>query len=172
MRGSTNGALDGVGLARRERTRSTEPRGLKTARFLPYLAGMLPLALLLALAPAPAAAADPLAGTWRNAGDSVRIRVAPCRGAPGMCGTVVAASEKARADAAAGGTERLIGTALFRGFERGEDGQYAGTVFVPDIGSEVDGTLHLEGRDTLVAEGCLFAGFGCREQRWSRVTGR
>ena len=172
MRGSTNGALDGVGLARRERTRSTEPRGLKTARFLPYLAGMLPLALLLALAPAPAAAVDPLAGTWRNAGDSVRIRVAPCRGAPGMCGTVVAASEKARADAAAGGTERLIGTALFRGFERGEDGQYAGTVFVPDIGSEVDGTLHLEGRDTLVAEGCLFAGFGCREQRWSRVTGR
>jgi uncharacterized protein (DUF2147 family) len=153
------------------RVRVTGLHGLKTARFLPYLIGMLPLALLLALAPAPVAA-DPLAGTWRNAGDSVRIRVAPCRGAPGMCGTVVAASEKARDDAAAGGTERLIGTALFRGFERGEDGQYAGTVFVPDIGSEVDGTLHLEGRDTLVAEGCLFAGFGCRAQRWSRVTGR
>lgn len=133
---------------------------------------MIPLALLLALAPAPAAAADPLAGVWRNARDSVRIRVAPCRGTRGMCGTVVSANEKARADAAAGGTDRLVGTTLFRGFERGDDDSWAGSVFVPDIGSEVDGTLRLEGRDTLVAEGCLFAGFGCREQRWTRVAGR
>lgn len=123
-------------------------------------------ALLLLAAPA---SADPLAGTWRNAGDSVRIRVASCRGAPGLCGTVISASAKAKADAAAGGTDRLVGTPLFRGFEDNGDGSYAGTVFVPDLGTEVDGTLRLAGRDTLVAEGCLFAGFGCREQRWTRV---
>ncbi|VXC76692.1 conserved hypothetical protein [Sphingomonas sp. 8AM] len=125
---------------------------------------MLTLFALLA-----AAATDPLAGTWRNAGDSVRIRVAPCRGEPGMCGTVVSASDKAKDDAAAGGTDRLIGTPLFRGFERDGDGSWAGTVFVPDIGREVDGTLQLDGRNTLIAQGCLFAGFGCKEQRWTRV---
>ncbi len=119
-----------------------------------------------------ATAADPLAGTWRNAADSVRIRVSPCRGEPGMCGTVVSASDRAKADAAAAGTDRLVGTPLFRGFERDADGTWAGSVFVPDIGSEVAGTLHLEGRDTLVAEGCLFAGFGCKEQRWTRVAAR
>ncbi len=128
---------------------------------------MLTLIALLA-----AAASDPLAGTWRNAADSVRIRVAPCRGAPGMCGTVVAASDKAKADAAAAGTDRLVGTSLFRGFERDEDGSWAGSVFVPDVGSEVDGTLRLEGRNTLVAEGCLFAGFGCKEQRWTRLAAK
>lgn len=128
---------------------------------------MLTLLALLA-----AAATDPLAGTWRNASDSVRIRVAPCRGEPGMCGTVVSASDKAKDDAAAGGTERLVGTPLFRGFEQDGDGTWAGTVFVPDIGREVDGTLQLDGRNTLVAQGCLFAGFGCKEQRWTRVAAK
>ena len=124
---------------------------------------------LLLLALLAAAPADPLAGTWRNAADTVRIRVAPCRQEPGLCGTVVSASAKAKADAAAGGTERLVGTPLFRGFRGDGDGSYAGTVFVPDLNTEVDGTLRLDGRNTLVAEGCLFAGFGCREQRWTRV---
>ena len=130
------------------------------------------IALLALLA---AAATDPLAGTWRNAGDSVRIRVAPCAGGGGgesgrgMCGTVISASAKAKADAAKGGTDRLVGTPLFRDFRRGEGGDWAGSVFVPDLGTAVEGTLHLDGRDTLVAEGCLFAGFGCRQQRWTRV---
>ncbi len=83
-----------------------------------------------------------------------------------------ASSARAKADAAAAGTDRLVGTPLFRGFERDADGGWAGSVFVPDIGSEVDGTLRLEGRDTLVAEGCLFAGFGCKAQRWTRVAGK
>ncbi|MEH3122953.1 MAG: DUF2147 domain-containing protein [Sphingomonas phyllosphaerae] len=128
--------------------------------------------MLTLLAMLAAAATDPLAGTWRNGSDSVRIRVAPCRGEPGMCGTVVSASEKAKDDAAAGGTERLVGTSLFRGFERDGDGTWAGTVFVPDIGREVDGTLQLDGRNTLIAQGCLFAGFGCKEQRWTRVSAK
>ena len=123
----------------------------------------------LALAAAPAS--DPLAGTWRNAGDTVRIRIARCRGAPGVCGTVVAADARAREDAARGGTDRLVGTALLR-VERDGDGTWSGSVFVPDIGTEVDGTLRLAGRDTLVVQGCLFAGFGCKEQRWTRVAAR
>lgn len=133
----------------------------------PYVVAMIALLALLA-----AAVTDPLAGTWRNAGDSVRIRVAPCRDAAGMCGTVVSASDKAKDDAAAAGTDRLVGTPLFRGFRRAPDGGWAGSVFVPDIGTAVDGTLHLDGRDTLIAEGCLFAGFGCKQQRWTRVAPR
>lgn len=132
----------------------------------------LALTLVAPLAPAPATAAPPAtpAGTWRNEGDSVRIRVAPC--GRGLCGTVVSASAKARADAAAGGTPRLVGTQLFRDFRRGADARWAGTVFVPDLGLEVDGTLALQGRDTLVAAGCLFGAIGCREQRWTRVSQR
>ena len=89
-----------------------------------------------------------------------------------MCATVTSASPRTREDAARGGTDRLVGARLFEGFERDEDGSWAGSVFVPDIGARVDGTLRLEGRGTLVAQGCLFAGFGCREQRWTRVSVR
>ena len=127
---------------------------------------LLPL-LLAAVAPA----ADPLVGTWVNPAGSVRIRVAACGDEPGLCGTVIAANDKARDDAARGGTDRLIGTRLFRGLRQQRDGGYAGTVFVPDLNSEVDGMLHLDGRNVLVAEGCLFAGFGCQQQRWTRAPG-
>ena len=126
----------------------------------------LVLALALFATPALAAPALPV-GTWRNAADSVRIRVAPC--GRGLCGTVVTASAKAKADAAAGGTERLVGTELFRDFRRGGGGVWEGTVFVPDLGRAVDGTLEQRSPTTLVATGCLFAGFGCRSQTWVRV---
>ena len=128
-------------------------------------------ALLLAALALPATAqGQSLAGTWRNAGDSVRIRVAPC--GPGLCGTVVAASDKAKADAALGGTDRLVGTQLFRDFRRGPDGQWAGTVLVPDLGTEVDGTLALQGQNTLVATGCLLGIVGCKSQQWTRVAAK
>ncbi|MGJ3628554.1 DUF2147 domain-containing protein [Sphingomonas sp. MMS24-JH45] len=87
----------------------------------------------------------------------------------GPCGTVVAASDKAKAMRRAGGTDRLVGTQLFRDFRRGPDGQWAGTVLVPDLGTEVDGTLALQGRDTLVATGCLLGIVGCKSQQWARV---
>ncbi|KQT31397.1 hypothetical protein ASG29_15780 [Sphingomonas sp. Leaf412] len=130
-------------------------------RILPFLAAVA------AIATPAAASAQSIAGTWRNPGDSVRIRVAPC--GPGLCGTVVAASERAKADAAAGGTPDLVGTQLLRDFRRGPDGGWEGSVFVPDVGTTVDGTLALDGRDTLVATGCLFGMLGCKAQRWTRV---
>lgn len=127
---------------------------------------LLPVVALVAAVPA-GAQAPSFAGVWRNPGDSVRIRVAPC--GPALCGVVVAASERAKADAAAGGTPRLVGTQLLQDFRRDPDGTWAGSVLVPDLGTIVDGTLALEGRDTLVATGCLFGALGCKEQRWTRV---
>lgn len=106
-------------------------------------------------------------GIWRNQADSVRIRVARCGG--GLCGTVVQASAKAQADAAAGGTERLVGTQLFEDFRREDDGMWYGRVYVPDIGQSFDGTIEQVNRDTIVGTGCLFAGFGCKSQTWKRV---
>ena len=149
----------------------------------PMFAAMrIPSALLLAALALPAAASPQSSasrsastaqrasgpeGVWRNGKDSVRIRVARC--GRGLCGRVVQASAAAQADAARGGTARLVGTDLFRGLVREPDGLWYGQVFVPDLGRAVEGTLEQTGRDTLVAEGCLLAGFGCRAQTWTRV---
>lgn len=127
---------------------------------------LLSAALILAVP----AAADPARGwegIWRNSVDSVRIKVARC--GAGLCGTVVQASEKAKADAAGGGTDQLIGTQLFRDFRAGEDGLWYGRVYVPDIGQAFDGTIEQTNRDTIVGTGCLFANFGCKSQTWRRV---
>jgi uncharacterized protein (DUF2147 family) len=126
--------------------------------------------LALLLSAASVAAAPPvsgLGGTWRNKADSVRIRIARC--GAGMCGTVIQASEKAKADAAAGGTEQLVGTRLFEDMERDQDGLWYGQVYVPDIAQSFEGTIEQTDRDTLVGTGCLFAGIGCKTQTWRRV---
>ena len=112
------------------------------------------------------------AGVWANPSNSVQVPFAPCgRGqdAQLMCGTVIWASEQAKADAARGGSDRLVGTRLFTDFEEEEPGRWAGTVFIPDIGREVEGTITQVDAKTLVGEGCLFGGLGCRQQRWRRV---
>lgn len=106
-------------------------------------------------------------GVWRNKRDTVRIRVQRC--GRGLCGRVTQASPEARADAAAGGTARLVGTDLFRGLEPEEPGLWVGEVYVPDLGRSVEGSLEQVDRNTLVAEGCLFAGLGCKTQEWTRV---
>ncbi len=130
---------------------------------------LLPALLLAALAaPAPAASrASGPEGVWRNGRDTVRIRVQRC--GRGLCGRVVQAASAAQQAAAAGGTPRLVGTDLFRGLERDRDGLWYGEVYVPDLGRAVEGSLEQVDRDTLVAEGCLLAGFGCKTQEWTRV---
>jgi len=112
------------------------------------------------------------AGTWANPSNTVQVRFAPCgrgRDAQLMCGTVTWASEQAKADAERGGSPRLVGTQLFTDFEEEEPGRWAGTVFIPDIGREVEGTITQIDARTLIGEGCLLGRLGCREQRWRRV---
>ncbi len=113
-----------------------------------------------------------LDGVWRNAANSVHLRAAPCiRGGRALCGTVIWASERAKADVAARG-RTLIGTRLFEDFQPGDDGRWEGTVYVPDIDRSLAGTIRLDGPDRLVGEGCLFGTLGCREQVWTRVRQR
>lgn len=128
--------------------------------------------LFIAVCAMPALAAPPQGwtGTWRNGSNSVHIRAQPCGRGPdaGMCGTVIWASAKAKADVAARG-RTLIGQQLFRGFQPAGDGVWEGEVYIPDIDRTFAGTITLDGPNRLVGEGCLFGGFGCKTQTWTRV---
>ncbi len=104
---------------------------------------------------------------WRNPSGSVRVRVHPC--GQGMCGTVIWANEKAKADSARGGTPNLVGTQLFRDFRATAANVWTGRVFVPDLNRTFTGTGTLVDGDTLVARGCLARNFGCRSQTWTRI---
>ena len=49
------------------------------------------------------------------------------------CGTVISASDSAKADARRGGTETLIGTQLMTGFKPAGTGKWRGRLFIPDM---------------------------------------
>ena len=125
------------------------------------------VAVVLAI---PTVTAARLAGTWRNPAGSVEVGMAPCGSR--LCGTVVWASGRAKDDAANGGTDRLVGTQLFRGLVADGPGHWSGTVFVPDLGRTVDGSLAQVGSDALEVSGCIIPGLVCQTQTWTRVGDR
>ena len=132
-------------------------------------------AALLAAAAAELAAAaprgaPPVAGVWRNPQGSVEVEMAPC-GAR-LCGIVVWASAKAQDDAAAGGTDRLVGTQLFRDLAGDGPGRWQGEVFVPDLARTVSGTMTLVDGATLQVDGCVIPGLVCQTQLWTRARPR
>ncbi|MPT48862.1 MAG: DUF2147 domain-containing protein [Sphingobium sp.] len=106
-------------------------------------------------------------GTWRNPQNSVHVRAQPC--GKQMCGVVVWANDKAKADAAKGGTNRLVGSALFQGFVRESEGVWRGKVFVPDIGKTFSGTISVLDADHMEGKGCLLGKVGCKSQIWTRM---
>ena len=130
------------------------------------------LALLVAIAvPASARemnAADLVSSEWRNPSKSVQIRIDRC-GGPRLCGTITWASTKAIADAKRGGTEKLVGTQLFRDLEPAGDGKFKGKVFVPDIRKTFSGTLQFDDPNRMTGKGCVLFGMICKAQTWSRV---
>ena len=107
-----------------------------------------------------------VASEWRNPGNSVHIRITPC--GERMCGTVIWASEKAKADARKGGTEKLVGADLFREFRQVGPGSYKGRVFVPDMNRTFSGHMRIEG-DSMIGKGCVL-GFICKSQTWTRIS--
>jgi uncharacterized protein (DUF2147 family) len=128
--------------------------------------GTMIMAAVLAIAPAAAQAATPK-GVWTNPKQSVRVVFQQCGRA--MCGKVVWASPKAKADAAAGGGRPLVGSMLFQDFVEEERGLWRGSVLIPDVGQTVSGTIEQTGANTLVGEGCLFGRLGCKTQTWTRM---
>jgi uncharacterized protein (DUF2147 family) len=106
-------------------------------------------------------------GIWRNPQDSVHVRAEPC--GKQMCGVVVWANDKARADAARGGTATLVGATLFKEFRLRKPGLWRGKVFVPDIGKTFSGTIEVVDHDHLKGSGCLVGRIGCKSQVWTRI---
>ena len=124
----------------------------------------------LILAATPALAAPLITGAWRNPAGSVEVAMAPC--GPRLCGTIVWASDQAQDDAARGGTDRLIGTQLFRGLVADGRNHWSGEVFVPDLGRTLAGTLEMVDSRTIEVGGCVIPGLVCQTQSWTRVAPR
>jgi uncharacterized protein (DUF2147 family) len=124
------------------------------------------LFLSLFIAPLAAHAATPAEGIWLNPSGSVAVRTAPC--GPGLCGRVVWASTKARADAQDSGITSLIGTELLQDY-RPEGRIWHGTVYVPDMGRHFDSRIEALSPDRLKISGCVLGGLFCRSQVWSRI---
>lgn len=116
----------------------------------------------------PTMAADKSFGVWRNPSNSVHVRAEPC--GERMCGVVVWANDKAKADAKRGGTAELVGADLFRDFVQEKPGIWRGKVFVPDIGKTFSGTVTVIDDHTLKGEGCLLGRIACKSQTWTRFS--
>jgi len=124
---------------------------------------------LLAALPFTAQAQAALEGQWRNAKDSVTVRVMQCGNA--WCANVVDATEKAKAGARRGGTPNLIGTRILTGLRAAGDGTYKGQAFDPKRNIRVPATVRVLGPNAITVRGCAIAGMLlCKEQRWSRVS--
>jgi uncharacterized protein (DUF2147 family) len=123
------------------------------------------LLLTLAAALTPASAAG-IQGRWTNPGGSVTILIAPC--GPAYCGTVTAASDKAKADSLEHGTSQLVGTKLLTDFAPDADGRWSGKLFVPDIPITTDASIERTGPNQLKVTGCELSGIFCKSQLWTR----
>jgi uncharacterized protein (DUF2147 family) len=117
------------------------------------------IATYAAMAFAAASPASPIEGHWLNPQRTVLIRLAPCGEA--MCGTVTWAAERAQ-QAARKGADTLVGARLLNEFTQSRNGQWRGTVFVPDI------KIHVVDDNRLRVSGCILAGMMCRSQVWTR----
>ena len=108
-----------------------------------------------------------IAGDWTNPSRSVTVKIAPC--GSGMCGTVIEASDKAKADAAKGGTKQLIGTVLLSNLSSDSKGLWRGTIFVPDMKVRSKAKLKRDGSNRLKVSGCGPGGMVCKSQEWTRA---
>lgn len=140
----------------------------RTSRPLRWMAALAGAMMLAAPLAAQAGGELPVASEWRNPKDSVRIRLTPC-GQERVCGTVIWASDKAKADARKGGTENLVGLDLFREFRRVSPGRYKGRVFVPDLNRTFSGQMQIQG-DSMIGKGCVLGGLFCKQQVWTRIS--
>lgn len=133
---------------------------------LHFLAGLAAGMMSVSGAAESASPAQPL-GVWSNPKNSVHVRLQPC--GESVCGTVVWASEKAKAAAKRGGTESLVGTQLFREFQQVEPGAWKGRVYVPDMGRTFAGRITALDSRTIKGRGCLIGGLFCKSQTWKRI---
>lgn len=123
------------------------------------------LAALMILAEVPTAG---LAGYWANKARSVVVLIEPC-GEQKWCGTVASASDKAKADAARGGTASLVGTEIMHEFMPVNGSKWRGTLFVPDLNRRSKAELVQVSADRIRVRGCAVGRLLCKSQDWMRT---
>ena len=125
------------------------------------------IALIAGVAATPALAQASVEGRWTNPKRSIVIQVAPCGNA--WCGTIVAASAKAKAKARQSGTANLIGTRVLSNARPVGKGVFKGRGFVPRRNITAPATIRQRGPNVMEVEGCALGGLLCKEQRWTRI---
>jgi uncharacterized protein (DUF2147 family) len=133
---------------------------------------LLPLVMLLAWSGA--AAASPLAGTWRAPVKGAVIEVYDC-GAE-VCGRVLDSDDlRANPDlrdvhnrSPADRSRKVRGLTMMTGFKGGPPVWTGGVLYDPSSGNSYAASITLPTPDRLVLKGCLFGPF-CLSQTWTRV---
>lgn len=124
--------------------------------------------MALASAQDVAPAAPVVEGVWANPKNTVEVRTGQC--GDKMCGWVVWASEKAKADSLMKSGTPLIGATLLRGYRLTGKSEWTGEVFVPDMNSTYGSTIAMVNDQTMRVKGCVLGGLICKSQDWHRVT--
>lgn len=106
-------------------------------------------------------------GRWVHPNGSVTVAISRCGEA--WCGTVASATDKAKADAAKGGTRELIGTQLMSGFVPAGEAKWKGRLFVPDINFRARAELRMLDSGRLSVRGCMAGRMLCKSQTWTRA---
>lgn len=86
-----------------------------------------------------------------------------------MCGTIVWASPVALTDAHDAGVGQLNGVELLQNYRAIGAGEWAGRVYVPDMGHSFSSRIVANGVDSLTISGCLIGRFLCKSQVWHRL---
>jgi uncharacterized protein (DUF2147 family) len=113
------------------------------------------------------AASAPIEGHWRNPIGSAIIAIEPC--GDKLCGKVVWASARGQREVAAT-TRQITGATVLTGLRR-DDGQWTGSLYIPDDDIHVTAHLRPLGRSQLKLTGCALMGLICRTQMWTRYEG-
>jgi uncharacterized protein (DUF2147 family) len=121
--------------------------------------------LSAALAIAAASSSDGIEGHWLHPERTVIVRLAPCGEA--MCGTVTWASDQAKRSARKG-VDDLVGARLLTNFKQRSNGDWRGSIFVPDLNIRASGKIRALDANRLKVSGCVL-GVVCKSQVWTRT---
>lgn len=142
--------------------------------FVTSRAGVIGLALGLALAVAGVAQAGDIFGVWQAQSRGARVKIDNC--GEGVCGTVLYATpaksnpmllDVNNKDPLLRG-RRMVGATLITGFTGGPVKWIGGRLYNPGDGNFYHGSLTLLDEDHLQVKGCALI-ILCKSQTWTRV---
>lgn len=113
-------------------------------------------------------------GRWVTPGASAIVEIAPCGGAPDLCGTIRWLWDNVDDKGRPRGDDRnsdpslrsrpLVGLSILSGLARTAGGGWEGRIYNPEDGQTYRATVRRPTADTLTIEGCVL--FICQKQVW------